>query len=243
MARIVLLNKPFQVLCQFRAEAGAASTSRESRLTLAHFVDDPALRIAGRLDYDSEGLVLLTDDGIFNARLTQPDSRTFKTYWVQVDGVPSESQLQTLRGGVLLKDGMTLPARVAVMDEPEGIWPRNPPIRYRASLPTSWLSIEICEGRNRQVRRMTAAVGLPTLRLIRMRIGDFELNTLAPGETRTLKLPAHRSTMKTEKPPETSIGSSTRRKKPSTHTVASPDTPRRHHPRTATQSPRRPRER
>ena len=146
MARIVLLNKPFQVLCQFRAEAGAASTSRESRLTLAHFVDDPALRIAGRLDYDSEGLVLLTDDGILNARLTQPDSRTFKTYWVQVDGVPSESQLQTLRGGVLLKDGMTLPARVAVMEEPKGIWPRTHPYAIGRRFPPAGCPLRFAKG-------------------------------------------------------------------------------------------------
>nr|WP_315235377.1 pseudouridine synthase [uncultured Albidiferax sp.] len=175
MAKIILFNKPFDVLTQFRPDG--------DRATLAQFIQDPSLRVAGRLDRDSEGLLLLTDDGVLNARITQPRQKQFKTYRVQVDGIPTEAALQALREGVLLNDGMTLPAQAAQIDPPE-IWPRTPPVRYRAKLPTSWLEIRICEGRNRQVRRMTAAVGLPTLRLIRVQIGDYQLGDLPPGAWR-----------------------------------------------------------
>ncbi|MDR7379746.1 23S rRNA pseudouridine2457 synthase [Rhodoferax ferrireducens] len=175
MAKIILFNKPFDVLTQFRPDG--------DRATLAQFIQDPSLRVAGRLDRDSEGLLLLTDDGVLNARITQPRQKQFKTYRVQVDGIPTEAALQALREGVLLNDGMTLPAQAAQIDPPE-IWPRTPPVRYRAKLPTSWLEIRICEGRNRQVRRMTAAVGLPTLRLVRVQIGDYQLGDLPPGAWR-----------------------------------------------------------
>ncbi len=131
---------------------------------------------------DSEGLLLLTDDGVLNSRITEPKEKQFKTYWVQVDGIATEAQLAALQTGVLLNDGLTLPAQAKSIFEP-ALWPRTPPVRYRANLPTSWLEIEICEGRNRQVRRMTAAVGLPTLRLIRVQIGPYSLGNLQPGES------------------------------------------------------------
>ena len=176
MSKVVLFNKPFNVLTQFRPDG--------DRATLAQFITDPTLRVAGRLDRDSEGLLLLTDDGVLNARITQPQEKQFKTYQVQVDGIPTEAALQALRQGVLLNDGLTLPAEAVQIDEPPGLWPRTPPVRYRAHLPTSWLEIRICEGRNRQVRRMTAAVGLPTLRLVRVQIGRYHLGDLAPGAFR-----------------------------------------------------------
>ncbi len=174
MAQIVLFNKPFNVLTQFRTD--------DTRITLAHFIHNKSLRVAGRLDYDSEGLLLLTDDGQINQQLVHPRARQYKTYLVQVEGTPTDAALLQLQQGVLLKDGLTLPAKVRVIDEPDFLWPRNPPIRYRAAIPTTWLEIQICEGKNRQVRRMTAAVGLPTLRLIRSKIGPFLLNDLQPGE-------------------------------------------------------------
>ena len=175
MPKIVLFNKPFNVLTQFRPDA-----DRPDRQTLAHFIHDPTLRVAGRLDMDSEGLLLLTDDGILNSRITEPKEKQFKTYWAQVDGIATEAQLAALQTGVLLNDGLTLPAQAKSISEP-ALWLRNPPVRYRANLPTSWLEIKICEGRNRQVRRMTAAVGLPTLRLIRVQIGPYRLGDLQPG--------------------------------------------------------------
>ncbi len=178
MPKIVLFNKPFNVLTQFRADA-----DRPDRQTLANFITDPTLRVAGRLDLDSEGLLLLTDDGVLNSRITEPKDKQFKIYWVQVDGVPTDQQLATLQSGVLLNDGMTLPANAKTMPEPV-VWHRTPPVRYRANLPTSWLEIQIAEGRNRQVRRMTAAVGLPTLRLIRVQMGPYKLGDLQPGETK-----------------------------------------------------------
>lgn len=174
MAQIVLFNKPFNVLTQFRTD--------DTRITLAQFIHNKSLRVAGRLDYDSEGLLLLTDDGQINQQLVHPRARQYKTYLVQVEGTPTDAALLQLQQGVLLKDGLTLPAKVRVIDEPDFLWPRNPPIRYRAAIPTTWLEIQICEGKNRQVRRMTAAVGLPTLRLIRSKIGPFLLNDLQPGE-------------------------------------------------------------
>ena len=189
MAQIVLFNKPFNVLTQFRPDG--------ERITLAQYVKDKSLRVAGRLDFDSEGLLLLTDDGHINQQLTHPKTKQFKTYLVQVDGVPTDDALQQLVHGVQLKDGMTLPAVARIIDEPDWLWPRTPPIRFRANLPTSWLEIKICEGRNRQVRRMTAAVGLPTLRLIRSQIGPFSLFdsqlrlNLQPGQIKSVDSSAH----------------------------------------------------
>jgi 23S rRNA pseudouridine2457 synthase len=182
MPKIVLFNKPFNVLTQFRADA-----DRPDRQTLADFITDPTLRVAGRLDLDSEGLLLLTDDGVLNSRITEPREQQFKTYWVQADGVPTEAQIAALQSGVLLNDGVTLPAKVQSIAEPE-VWIRTPPVRYRANLPTSWLEIQISEGRNRQVRRMTAAVGLPTLRLIRVQIGPYSLGSLQPGESHLIQI-------------------------------------------------------
>lgn len=177
MAQIVLFNKPFNVLTQFRSD--------NDRVTLAQFIYNKNLRVAGRLDYDSEGLLLLTDDGQINQQLVHPRAQQYKTYVVQVEGIATEAALQQLQQGVLLKDGLTLPAKAKIIDQPDFLWPRHPPIRFRINIPTTWLEIRICEGKNRQVRRMTAAVGLPTLRLIRSRIGPFLLEDLQPGESKT----------------------------------------------------------
>ncbi|MFN0087468.1 MAG: pseudouridine synthase [Blastocatellia bacterium] len=173
MGRMLLFNKPFQVMCQFTDEKG--------RATLADYVDVPGVYAAGRLDYDSEGLVVLTDAGWLQHRIAEPGNSMPKTYLVQVEGVPEPSMIRQLSHGVLLKDGMTRPARVARIDPP-ALWERNPPIRVRLKIPTSWLRLTLTEGRNRQVRRMTAAVGLPTLRLIRTEIGPWSLGPLQPGE-------------------------------------------------------------
>ena len=170
---LIRFHKPYGVLSQFTPEGRWQG--------LKDFIDLPGVYVAGRLDADSEGLLLLTDDGQQQAQIADPRFKMEKTYWVQVDGLPTESALTALRQGVQLNDGMTLPARARAMNEPQDLWPRNPPIRVRQNLPTAWLELVIREGRNRQVRRMTAAVGLPTLRLIRAAVGPYSLDGLAPG--------------------------------------------------------------
>jgi len=175
---LIALNKPYGVLCQFTDVSG--------RRTLADFVKQKDVYASGRLDQDSEGLLLLTDDGALAHRLTDPRHKQPKTYLVQVDGEIDDTALLALRTGVSLKDGPTLPAEAKRADEPDWLWPRDPPVRFRKHLPTSWLSLSIREGRNRQVRRMTAAVGFPTLRLIRVQIGEHALDGLGLGETRVL---------------------------------------------------------
>ncbi len=177
MSSLILFNKPYGVLCQF--------TDAEQRPTLKKYIPLRGFYPAGRLDRDSEGLVLLTDDGRLQHRISDPRHKMAKYYWVQVEGEPDDQALQRLREGVRLKDGLTLPARARRIDPP-AVWPRNPPIRHRAAIPTRWLELVIREGRNRQVRRMTAAVGLPTLRLIRHAVGPFTLAGLGPGETRRI---------------------------------------------------------
>jgi 23S rRNA pseudouridine2457 synthase len=175
MARLLLFNKPFGVLSQF-TDRGSPTV----RATLSDFIAAKGVYPAGRLDRDSEGLLLLTDDGRLQARIAEPRFKLPKTYLVQVEGDPEEGDLEPLRKGVRLKDGMTLPAEALRIDPPD-LWPRDPPIRARKSIPDSWLRITIREGRNRQVRRMTAAVGLPTLRLVRWSIGDWTVEGIAPG--------------------------------------------------------------
>lgn len=176
--RVILLNKPFDVLCQFRDE--------NQRATLANYIDIPGIYPAGRLDRDSEGLVVLTNHGPLQHRLSDPRYKRWKTYWVQVEGTVDDDALRRLADGIELKDGLTRPARARAMPEPE-LWPRQPPIRERKHIPTDWLELSLREGRNRQVRRMTAAVGLPTLRLVRHAIGDWTLDGLAPGQWRELQ--------------------------------------------------------
>jgi 23S rRNA pseudouridine2457 synthase len=177
---LILLNKPFDVLCQFTDKG----TEGSPRATLSKYVDVPEVYPAGRLDRDSEGLVLLTDDGKLQARIADPAHRMEKTYLVQVEGVIDEAALQALRAGVDLNDGPTLAAKARTVAEPAWLWPRDPPIRVRQTVADSWLELTIREGRNRQVRRMTAAVGFPTLRLIRWRVGDWTIEGLAPGKWR-----------------------------------------------------------
>lgn len=181
MARLILLNKPYGVLSQFTGGKEGAQD------TLAHLVDLPDVYPAGRLDKDSEGLLLLTDDGRLQSRIAEPRYKMAKTYLVQVEGEASDEALQRLANGVELKDGLTAPARARRIDPP-AVWDREPPVRYRKTVPDSWIALEITEGRNRQVRRMTAAVGLPTLRLIRWRIGEWSVDGIAPGTYREIQV-------------------------------------------------------
>ena len=183
MTRLILLNKPFDVLSQFTDKGTAGSPRR----TLSDFVKVPGVYPAGRLDRDSEGLLLLTDNGKLQSRIADPRNKMPKTYWVQVEGTPDDAALNTLRNGVQLKDGMTRPAICVRMDEPAKLWERDPPVRFRKTVPDCWIALTITEGKNRQVRRMTAAVGHPTLRLIRAQIGEWSVHGLAPGEWREAK--------------------------------------------------------
>ena len=180
MSRILLFNKPYGVLTQFTDKSNADSP----RATLSDYINVPGVYAAGRLDRDSEGLLLLTDDGKLQNRIANPKMKLEKSYWVQVEGLPDEAALRALATGVELKDGMTRPAKARPIDTPDNLWPRDPPIRERKSVPDCWIEITISEGRNRQVRRMTAAVGHPTLRLIRHRIGNWSLDGLHSGAWR-----------------------------------------------------------
>lgn len=179
MPSLILFNKPFQVLCQFR--------DKDGRPVLADYIRRPGVYPAGRLDHDSEGLLLLSDDGELQARIADPKWKLPKTYWVQVEGEVTDEALKQLQQGVVLNDGPTLPAEARRLEAPD-LWERHPPIRYRANIPTSWLELVIREGRNRQVRRMTAAVGFPTLRLVRMAIGPWTVAGLAPGQWREVEV-------------------------------------------------------
>ena len=178
MTKTLLFNKPYNVLSQF--------TDREARTTLKDYIDIPRVYVAGRLDRDSEGLLMLTDSAALQHKITSPKFKVSKTYWVQVEGAPTEEDLQPLREGILLKDGHTLPAKAHLMTEPDALWPRTPAIRQRKEIPDRWLALTLSEGRNRQVRRMCAAIGFPVLRLIRYRIGSWTLDGLAPGELRLI---------------------------------------------------------
>ena len=180
--RLVALNKPFQVLSQF------TDASDKARDTLATYIQEPGIYACGRLDYDSEGLLLLSDSGVLQQRIADPRFKLPKTYWVQVEGIVSQSALEQLCVGVPLKDGLSKPAQAKLLTNID-LWDRHPPIRERAQIPTSWLALTIREGRNRQVRRMTAAVGFPTLRLVRMAIGPWNVHGLAPGEHRDCQIP------------------------------------------------------
>ena len=184
LSRLLLLNKPHGVICQFTSEGGLR--------TLKDFVPVAGVYPAGRLDTDSEGLLALTDDGAVQSMIADPRHKMEKVYWAQVEGEPEDEALARLAAGVELNDGPTLPARARRIEEPAGLWPRDPPIRFRKAIPTSWLEGALREGRNRQVRRMTAAVGLPTLRLIRAGIGPWSLDGLAPGQWREVPVPAGR---------------------------------------------------
>ncbi|MDI9245693.1 pseudouridine synthase [Marinobacter sp. CHS3-4] len=194
MANLVLFNKPFHVLSQFTDER--PQNGEDKRATLADWISLPSVYPAGRLDYDSEGLLLLTDSGPLQNKIASPGQKMPKTYWVQVEGDIDDTALERLRCGVELKDGLTRPAKVERLPQPD-VWPRTPPVRHRETVPTSWIRLTITEGRNRQVRRMTAAVGFPTLRLIRYAIGEWNLEQLKPGDYRTLTVHAP----DTKKPP------------------------------------------
>ncbi len=184
MARLILLNKPYGVLCQFTTEG--------THPTLKDFVEVPGVYPAGRLDADSEGLVVLTDDGALQARISDPRHKLEKEYWVQVEGEPRPGALERLEAGIAIGDQVTRPAQARAIAEPAGLWPRDPPVRFRKLIPTSWIALTLCEGRNRQVRRMTAAVGLPTLRLVRWRVGPWDLAGLEPGQWREVPLSTSR---------------------------------------------------
>jgi len=175
---LIAFNKPFGVICKFRPEP--------ERRTLADFIDVPNVYPAGRLDTDSEGLLLLTDDGLLQTRIADPGHKLAKVYWVQVEGAPTETALVALRNGVALSDFTTKPAGARVIDEPHNLWPRDPPIRYRAKIPTAWLELTLREGKNRQVRRMTAHVGFPTLRLVRAGVGNVSVESIPPGKWREI---------------------------------------------------------
>jgi 23S rRNA pseudouridine2457 synthase len=178
VARLILFNKPYGVLSQFTPEGRWQG--------LRDHLAVPGVYAAGRLDADSEGLLILTDDGALQSRIADPRHKLPKTYWAQVEGVPTDDALEPLRHGVDLGDFVTRPAKIKLMAEPAGLWPRNPPVRYRAAIPTSWIELTIAEGKNRQVRRMTAKIGYPTLRLIRAAVGDWKLGPLQPGEWKEL---------------------------------------------------------
>lgn len=180
MKQIILFNKPFGVLCQF--------TGEEQDKTLADYISMPGFYAAGRLDKNSEGLLLLSNDGKLQHALTHPDKRKQKYYWVQVEGSPADSDLNKLRAGLKLEKESFLPAKARIIEKPANLWSRNPPVRFRKSIPTSWLEIVLCEGKNHQVRRMTAAIGFPTLRLIRHRIADWELGDLLPGQYKMVSI-------------------------------------------------------
>lgn len=179
---IILFNKPFNVLSQFTDN----SSHQSARETLSRYLNIPAVYPAGRLDRDSEGLLVLTDNGRLQAKISNPRNKVEKTYWTQVEGVPNQHDLDPLHMGVMLKDGVCLPAKVRIIDPPEGLWPRIPAIRIRRFIADSWLEIKIIEGRNRQVRRMTAAIGFPTLRLIRAQVGEWYLDGLQSGKYRSI---------------------------------------------------------
>lgn len=183
MSRVILFNKPFNVLSQFTDKG----TEGSERQTLSEYIDVPNVYAAGRLDKDSEGLLVLTDDGQLQQEISNPKHKWPKTYVAQVEGEAGQSHVDQLSKGVKLKDGMTRPAEVEIIDKPAGLWDRNPPVRFRKTVPDSWLMITITEGRNRQVRRMTAAVGLPTLRLVRYSVGDFTIDNIPNGEWRETK--------------------------------------------------------
>ncbi len=174
---LILFNKPFNVLCQF--------TDKDGRRTLSDYIKIKNVYAAGRLDYDSEGLVILTDDGKLQNKISDPENKMEKSYLVQLEGIPTETDLEKLRKGIQLKDGITKPAKVKIIDDPK-VWERNPPIRERKNIPTSWLELKIVEGKNRQGRRMTAAIGYPTLRLIRYSVGEWNINNLQPVEYKIL---------------------------------------------------------
>lgn len=178
MAKLILFNKPFKVLSQFTSEGS-------NKKNLSEYINIPNVYAAGRLDYDSEGLLALTDNGFLQHRIADPKYKSDKTYWVQVEGIPTNKAIELLRNGINLKDGPTQPAKIEIIDEPN-VWERTPPVRQRANIPTSWLEITIHEGRNRQVRRMTAAINHPTLRLIRARIGEWIITDIKPGEFKEL---------------------------------------------------------
>ena len=212
MPTLILLNKPFKVLSQFspeklQHEPSSTAAVKAPKDTLASYIKQKNVYPAGRLDYDSEGLLLLTDNGALQQHISHPQYKLPKTYWVQVEGEPSVEAIHALRNGVELKDGLTKPALVGLIEEPD-LWPRNPPVRFRQSIPTHWLSITISEGRNRQVRRMTAAVDLPTLRLVRASIGDWTLEDLQPGEHRSITVPS---------PPSKPIKTENKAGKPKAH--------------------------